>query len=648
MTDQGSGGPFDRILKPEKGKQRGEATQGPKPERQPRRERPRRESPQRPPDPQPARPRPRPAAAESRAGAAAGGPSWLSSERTPYLLGGVIIAFALLLWVFFLPPFSIFGGDGDGGFDLGGGIRAVPQDSLPDVPEGLTPVSQFFRIVAPDDALVESVTIDLNQQTDDGANLGFYTYGGGNWSRLRGAELVNDGRAVRAAIGQLPENLAVMRNVNFGFVVAGWLPAGGEVEPAAVETLTTLNPIDYHPAADGSVTGIPTDITNAGSFAIAPTISAETPDQIDALNTIIRSGQLSATHVDAIVALIEQGGYSGIDLDYRQLDPALGAQFSEFVVALANRLHENEWTLSLTLPLPIRDANSWDTGPFNWAQLGEAADRVKIPAISDQSIYAARMDSILQFATGEVPSNKLLLVISPYSYISSASENEIVAVHAAEALSLATPFTVEDPSQLVSGGVATLVAENVDHSEGASGIRWDEEANVVSFAYGQDENLTTVWIENQYSVAFKLQLVRKHRLGGVAVLDVSASPLKANIWPAIASVVDGQISLLKPNGQLLIPAWEIIDPNGSPVPSGSLDGGATGAVEWRIPGTAGPYDVTLVVSDGDMRVGQRLRVNVTQGAGAPTTDGDATPTGEGPQPEPGDPANTGDPADTAE
>ncbi len=635
MTEQGSGGPFDHILDGGKAKKRAPAPgafQQPPAPKPPRREPPKRESvPREPAPPRPRTPKPERAPKPERTPKG----ERAANERTPYILGGVIVVFALLLWVFFLPPFSLFGDDGSGaGFDAGGGIRAIPQETVPEVPEGLSPISQFFQMVAPEGALVESVTIELNQQTDDGSNLGFYTFEGNTWRRVQSAELVNEGRAVRGAFGQLPSNMAVMRNVNFGFVVAGWMPAGGEVEAAAVPVLTTVNPIDYHPAADGSVSGLPTEITTAGSFAIAPTISAETDGEVDALNTIIRSGSLSATHIDAIITLVEEGGYAGIDLDYRQLDPSLGAQFSEFVVALANRLHETERTLTVTLTLPVRDAESWDTGPFNWPQIGEAVDRIKIPAISDQSIYAARMDSILQFATEQVPSNKLLLVISPFSYVSSSGQSGIVAVHAAEALSLATPFTVRDTSQLVAGGTATLVGTNIDHDAGASGIRWDEEANVVSFAFGRDQDLTTVWVENQYSVAFKLQLVRKHRLGGVAVLDVSASPLKTNIWPPIQSMVEGgTIPLLKPNGELLAPTWEITDPDGAPLPPGVLDGGATGAVQWSIPNVAGPYDVTLVVSDGQMRVGQKLRVNISPGPSGGQASGTAIPDEGTPSPE---------------
>ncbi|MSQ61076.1 MAG: hypothetical protein EXR43_00580 [Dehalococcoidia bacterium] len=540
-----------------------------------------------------------------------GGGPLPGAPRAPYVVGAIIIVFGLLLWIAFLPPFTALGGGGQSGFDLGSGIRAVPQDKLPAVPDGLTPVSQFFEIRAPENIAIDSITIDLNGRTQDGANLGFYTFDRDVWRRLQRAELVQEGEAVRGEFTALPKNLAVMRNVNFGFVVSGWLPAGKEVEANAVSLLTVLNPIDYHPDPTGSVSGAPSRVTNVGQFAIAPTISVDSKPDIDALNTIMRSPQLITAHVNAIGRLVDEGGYIGIDLDYRRLDPSLGSQFSEFASQLASRLHSKQKTLSLTLRLPIRDRETWDTGPFNWKQLGEVADQVRVPAISDQSIYAARMEDVLKFATTEVTAKKLLLVVTPYSSVRAG--DSITPLSLAQALALGTEAGIkESGAPLVAGGAVTLVAPNLSKDRKGSGIRWDDEANASTFFFEKDGKLISVWLEDQFSLAFKMQLVRKYKLGGVAVLDVSTDKLKADIWPSIRSVVDGgTIRLLKPNPELLQPAWEIADPSGAAVAVSTLQPQGDGATRWQIPNTAGTYTATLIVSNGDMRVGQKVRISVS-------------------------------------
>jgi hypothetical protein len=61
------------------------------------------------------------------------------------------------------------------------------------------------------------------------------------------------------------------------------------------------------------------------------------------------------------------------------------------------------------------------------------------------------------------------------------------------------------------------------------------------------------------------------------------------------------VTLVRPNGPLLEPHWEASE--------GVLDGGAKGTVVWTAP-APGTYDVTLVISDGVVRVGQRLSLEV--------------------------------------
>jgi hypothetical protein len=72
----------------------------------------------------------------------------------------------------------------------------------------------------------------------------------------------------------------------------------------------------------------------------------------------------------------------------------------------------------------------------------------------------------------------------------------------------------------------------------------------------------------------------------------------------------GKVALSKPNGALLAPSW---------IASGGTLASESGAtVAWQAPAKAGTYTLTLVVSDGVMRVGQQIQVSVeTSAAGGP-------------------------------
>jgi hypothetical protein len=138
----------------------------------------------------------------------------------------------------------------------------------------------------------------------------------------------------------------------------------------------------------------------------------------------------------------------------------------------------------------------------------------------------------------------------------------------------------------------------------------------VSFSYGQESASTTVYLENGFSAAFKLELVQAFRLGGVAIADASGGTDVANVWPAVRSLVEaGAPLLLRPNGEALIPIW--LAPDG-----GDIDAG-NGAALWR-PEDVGQYTIELIVSDGVLRFGRRLSLAVTE-APTPTPAAEETP-----------------------
>jgi len=112
-----------------------------------------------------------------------------------------------------------------------------------------------------------------------------------------------------------------------------------------------------------------------------------------------------------------------------------------------------------------------------------------------------------------------------------------------------------------------------------------------------------VYIENVFSVGFKLELVQAYALGGVSVSDGSAGTDVANIWPALNQLIEsGTVTLVRPNGDSLVSRWE--SPDG-----GNLDAAAGASVIWRAD-EAGSYLLRMLISDGDRRFGREITVEV--------------------------------------
>ncbi len=522
-------------------------------------------------------------------------------NRTGFVLIA-ILALGLLLLILVLPPISILsdGGDGRGGVN----IKAEARGEMPSLPEGLEAISPLYDIST--SGAVEGptvITLNLPSPTSDARNLSLYTYEGGQWRRLATAGLVLDGAAAQGEVAELPKNLAVLRRTSTAHQLAGWLPAGAELSPQAAQALSVLNPVDFAPAADGSLIGEAAPPSQEAGFDVYPSVRVQTAQDVEAVNAIIASPDLRNDHIDAVLAMVESGPYDGVDLDYGELDALYKDEFSEFVATLAEQLHRRGLGLTLTAPLPVQQGTAWDTGAYDWPLLAQSADAIKLAPESDPARYYKRMEQALGYLIEEekITPAKLVLVVS--SWGREKGGEGVRSLTLLEALALASALTVDDPDNIRPGDAVTITGGNIYQDGGASGIQWDEEAAAVAFTYPGLGGARTVWMENAFSVAFKLNLAARFRLGGIAVEDVSANPGAADIWPVLQEFLDtGKVSLVKPNGTLLVPQWE--------ADRGSMEGGADGAVVWTAPMEPDTYHITLIVSDGLVRVGQRLSLTV--------------------------------------
>jgi hypothetical protein len=254
----------------------------------------------------------------------------------------------------------------------------------------------------------------------------------------------------------------------------------------------------------------------------------------------------------------------------------------------------------VTVPLPVRRGNDWDTGAYNLAEIAKVADTVKVLPERDGDAYHRKMDEVLSFMTKQVDPGKLMLVVSPYSYEKGGEGYR--ALTTVDALAL--PSTIQAPAtELTPGATATLTAPNLDRERGGTGLYWDNDALAVMFDYPGQGGSRRVWIENAFSLSFKLQLARRYRLAGISLEDLNKDSGVAEIWPALVNFLEsGSPDLLRPNGGLLQPQWT--------ASGGNLDSPNRPSVTWRAPDQPGSYDVTLIVSDGVIRVGQRVNFTV--------------------------------------
>ena len=493
---------------------------------------------------------------------------------------------------------GVFGGDGEGGGTAveGPGIRGV-YGEMPGLPPGLVALSRFVELETEGDVSA-TIVLPLETAPEDEAAVGFYTYDNGRWQRIADARLTREQRA-EADLSPLPGNLAVLRVVAQAYQVAASLPQGGTLHPDAEAGI--ISPRDYKPLSDASLEGTPTDVGAGDSVLLIPTIVGSGEDTAAVVNDILASDSLRVQHVREIVRLVESGGFAGIDLEYSAVDPELRSEFSEFVEGLGLALREDGRRLSLTLPPPGPQRQAYD-----WPLLGEAADILKILPIADPLDYWEMMPEAFDQLVEDVDPRKVMLVVSPFS-AELADRGESRTLGFLEAMLLASEIKVRepaDPEKIETDTGVKVVAVNLAQSEGATDLRWSDEAAVISFSYGAPEK-RTVYIENVFSAGFKLEIVQVYALGGVAVSDASAEADVANIWPAVNRLIEtGTVTLVRPNGDELVARWEAPD-------GGNLDATTGPAVIWRSD-QPGSFKLRMLIGDGDKRFGRELTVEVKE------------------------------------
>lgn len=521
-------------------------------------------------------------------------------DRTATVIVVVGIVLGLVLLVLVLPPIAIF--DDDGPAAPNGPVTGTIRDEFPPPPAGFEAVSALFDLVSEDSLLLPAaITVTLSTQVSQGEQLSLFTYRDDGWQRLGAATVLANGQAAQGQVPIVPDNVAVLRAVAREGVVLGSLPAGAALDTRALAVLTTLNPAGFAPSSDGGVSGDLLALPSGLEIAVAPTISASTATQAQTLNSILASPELRSAHVVAILEFARDNNFAGVDLDYQTIDPAREDDFVSFVDDLAAGLRAEGRGLSLTLPLPVREGGGWDTLGVDWPELVPLVDAIKLAPEPEQDQYYQRTEEALGYLVSRVGSGKLLLTLSPVSH--ERGVDGVRALTLTEALSIASVPAALTEATVAPGARVQAMGQNLVGDGGVGGLHWDDVARTVAFTYTGAGGARTVWLANQFSEAFKLDLARRYQLGGVAVEDVSLDYDDANIWPALVSYAQtGEAELVKPNGELLQPRWT--------ASAGVLEGEEGPLVTWLAPDDAGTYTLTLIVSDGVMRVGQQLLVPV--------------------------------------
>ena len=220
-------------------------------------------------------------------------------------------------------------------------------------------------------------------------------------------------------------------------VIAAWLRSPhGAPGPLAIivapriTAYSDFSAFSYTVERDGSLTAnnpvsdaVLVDFARANGIRVVPTVSS-TWDSRN-IQQMLSNPTIRAKHLDALMQVARSPQIDGIDIDYENIPPEARQAFTDFISALATRLHRENKLLSVTVPPKIRADDPCVLCRFaDYAALGHSADQIRIMAYEyhgrtgtpapNAPIWWVRQ--VAEYAASQIPREKIVLGIHLYAY----------------------------------------------------------------------------------------------------------------------------------------------------------------------------------------------------------------------------------------
>lgn len=272
------------------------------------------------------------------------------------------------------------------------------------------------------------------------------------------------------------------------------------------KVLTAIAPFSYGVDSSGNVTG--THSVDGVSFAKSKGIASlalvhnikNGAFNRGIVSAMLRNPAARRAAVYGILKHLALRGYTGVNIDFENVPPSDRQNLTEFMRELAAALKPRGYRVTMSVPAKASDSpgNEW-SGAFDYYALGQIVDQLAIMTYDQHgSGYGPGpvasyewVESVIRYALTQVPSHKILLGVPAYGYDWNLSTKRAKALSYAEAISTANRY-----------GITPL---------------WDGKALSPYYRYTSSGLRREVWFESRFSLGFKLDLVGKYKLGGIAM-----------------------------------------------------------------------------------------------------------------------------------
>ncbi|MGE5529354.1 MAG: glycosyl hydrolase family 18 protein [Patescibacteria group bacterium] len=288
-----------------------------------------------------------------------------------------------------------------------------------------------------------------------------------------------------------------------------------------LKTLTAVAPFAYYLNGAGEVSGTrPTQavsMAHAGGLkvlALVHNFTRQNGFEAGTAHRLLSSPAARERAAGNLLSLVRQRGYHGINLDLENVPASDRANLTAFVRRLAEVFRPHGLLVTASIPAKTSDnRNSNWSGAFDYAALGAYLDQVMLMSYDENGANGPPgpvaslpwVERVVRYARGLIPSRKILIGLAVYGY--------------------------DWPLGKAGGrGREFKDIQGIIDRHGVA-PKWDSAAKVPYLRYTKSGQPRVVWYENSWSAAYKLDLVNRYDLGGVAIWRLGGEDPR--LWPVI-------------------------------------------------------------------------------------------------------------------
>lgn len=432
-----------------------------------------------------------------------------------------------------------------------GDDAAAMQQAKASLPASLKLASAVYRIDAQGSPAQVTLSIDPPAGTArDGLDLYGYNSQTNRWSFLPLAASPGSTFNATFSVGQrLPDRLAFFKLAKQVPLISLTVEIGQVMTPKMGEAVNVVHPAGLQPNASGALQGVlPAGIEFNRGYAVIPVIrnfSDPAAPDVAALTAILENKALREAHIARLVEFTTSKPYKGLAIDYRAIPYEQRRLFSDFISALAERLHNANLTLTLVLTPSVSELSATGaTSIYEWDRLGVAADAVELILSTNPRLFEPLAEGTalfrwlplainrakLQFGLSTLCVQQIGESFRPISYTEGVVALGSLALKQAGAVQPGQPIEVR-----LTGYQARFDA--------------GEKTGTASIAYlDASGNLTTtVWLTTASTLRTRLDRISGANWGGVLLTDLAAPGAASDMLNVVSAYKIGTVSDSLPN-----------------------------------------------------------------------------------------------------